>query len=149
MKTALSVLAVGLCAGLLGTTVMAATNSSNLASQLTASNNAPTTLDHRMMYAGHWHGGGWHGGWRGGWRGGWGGGWNNAGWVVPAVAATALTAAAISSQNRYYYGGGYGGGYACQAYFRGYMYQGAYRPGGPCYINVGGEVIGVSRFSRY
>lgn len=65
---------------------------------------------------------------------------DNWGWVVPAAAITAATIAA--SNNR----GGGNNAYPCQARYGKYYYQGTYRPGGPCYINVRGRVIGVSNY---
>lgn len=68
--------------------------------------------------------------------------YNNWGWVVPAAAVTAATIAATSSNRG-------DSSYACQAKYGRYYYQGRYRPGGPCYINVNGRTIGVSNYRAY
>ncbi len=86
---------------------------------------------------------------RGARRAGWRGGrhhhhrdryYNNWGWTIPAAIATgALISATQSSGNT-------SNVYACQARYKGYWYQGRFRQGGPCYINVRGRMIAVSNY---
>lgn len=75
MRKILTVISISLCAGALGSSALAATNTNDLASSLKNTHAATATLDHSQMYAERGRGGAaaWHGGGRGGaaaWHGG-------------------------------------------------------------------------------
>jgi|GEM_PF-3234808 len=103
--------------------------------------------------AGRWHGGGVHHGSKHWYNAGWYGGryypagyYHYWGWSVPTATTSDATATAAttvgSSQNSA------APVYPCQVTYQGVLYQGGYIPGSPCYINVGGTILGISTYRR-